>query len=137
MEGKKVIIDSKLEVVLPHGVVSKEDEVSTREKIMPQVWMSCANDEFGWSHLIQTKRDFSYATAEPWTGLAAGLREKELKSLVVDLTFWKMITMNRILDHVREGLSVAVLVQGAKWDEGRRPLLHNIKGKVEENKLRC
>ena len=33
MEGKKVIIDSKLEVVLPHGVVLKEDEESTREKL--------------------------------------------------------------------------------------------------------
>ena len=69
MEGKKVVIDSKLEVVLPHGVVLKEDEESTREKIMPKVWMSCVKDEFGWAHLIQTKRDFSYAIAEPWTGL--------------------------------------------------------------------
>ena len=135
MEGKKVIIDSKLEVVLPHGVVLKEDEESTREKIMPQVWMSCVKDEFGWVHLIQTERDFSYATTplqshgQVWR---LGMREKELKSLVVDLTFWKMITMNRILDHVREGLSVAVWVQGAKPSTSPS---HQRKG--GRNKLRC
>ena len=57
---KKFFFDTKSEMVHAHGV-GQEEENSTRENIVKQVWMSHVKDEFDLASLIQTKAEFSFA----------------------------------------------------------------------------
>ena len=57
-------------------VEPNEEEKLKRETVLKQVWVSCVNDEFGLANLIQTKADFSLASA-----LVDRLKKEELMAV--------------------------------------------------------
>ena len=61
--AKKVFFVTKSEMVQPHGVEVNEEEESTRETMLKQVWASHITEEFDLTHLIQTEAQFSHAIA--------------------------------------------------------------------------
>ena len=62
-DGQKMLSESKTDIVQPHRVEPNGEETSTRDKNLPQLWVSCVKNETDVTNATQMKAEFSYAFA--------------------------------------------------------------------------